>query len=180
MARLVREKYTEDDYYGYMPFYLINVTKDGTYLSNQGGLILEPEKTLRLAKEITKFATKYKNEIIEYNKEQERINQEEMEGWRRRTKKSKNKKDDERYIYLFECNGKYKIGVTKDVEKRLRQLNNRPFEVKLVEKTKLVTQALEKEQKLHSELSSYIIDGEWYDFNEEQLNTVIAKIKMLK
>lgn len=68
------------------------------------------------------------------------------------------------YVYLFECGGKYKIGVSNDVNRRIKDLDNRPFKVNLV--CKVYCEAAYKvEQKIHANLKKYKLDGEWYNFD---------------
>lgn len=67
------------------------------------------------------------------------------------------------YIYLFECGGKYKIGVSRNVERRIKDLDNRPFKVNLIAKVHSDI-AYKAEQTVHNLLKRYKIEGEWYDF----------------
>ena len=67
------------------------------------------------------------------------------------------------YVYLFECGGKYKSGVSRTVERRIKDLDNRPFKVNLIAKV-YSEMAYKVEQTIHNFLKRYKIEGEWYDF----------------
>ena len=92
-------------------------------------------------------------------------------------RKIKNKKG---YVYLLKCADKYKIGFSKDVERRVKQLNNRPFEVELVQKW-YYERAFDIEQELHTIYEKFKVDptGEWYNLNlpVNQLGDSIEKLK---
>ena len=67
-------------------------------------------------------------------------------------------------VYLMKCAGFYKIGASSDPNKRLSQLNNRPF------KTELITTSIPfdrecayaAESDLLNYCKSYKIGGEWF------------------
>lgn len=67
------------------------------------------------------------------------------------------------YIYLFECGGKYKVGISRNVERRVKDLDKRPFKVNLIAKVHSDI-AYKVEQEVHNRLKRYKIEGEWYDF----------------
>ncbi len=77
--------------------------------------------------------------------------------------KSKESNYSSAYVYLFECGGKYKIGVSKDVGRRIKDLDNRPFKLNLVSKV-YSEMAYKVEGTIHSCLKAHKIEGEWYDF----------------
>ena len=68
------------------------------------------------------------------------------------------------FVYLLECGGKYKIGFSNDVNRRIKQLDTRPFELKLVHKV-YSDIAFKVEQELHRMFSDCKVTGEWYEFN---------------
>lgn len=67
------------------------------------------------------------------------------------------------YVYLFECGGKYKIGVSNDVNRRIKDLDHRPFKVTLISKVHS-KMAYKVEGTIHALLKKHKIEGEWYDF----------------
>ena len=79
---------------------------------------------------------------------------------------------DRKHVYLFECGGRYKIGVSKDVPSRIKQLDNRPFPVNVIAKSPLVDDAFDIESSLHSEFDMSRVYGEWFDLSEEQVRSI--------
>lgn len=67
------------------------------------------------------------------------------------------------FIYILKCIDKYKLGFSIDVEKRMKQLDTRPFPLELVYKA-YSEKAYDIEQELHSVYTSYgyRLEGEWY------------------
>lgn len=70
------------------------------------------------------------------------------------------------YVYLLSCADKYKIGYSNNVERRMKELDTRPFSLELVCKT-YSDIAFDVEQRIHKIMSKYNVEGEWYDFNFE-------------
>lgn len=66
------------------------------------------------------------------------------------------------YVYIFKCADKYKVGYSKHVEQRIKQLDTRPFKLELVFKC-YSERAYDIEQEVHSRLEAYKITNEWYD-----------------
>ena len=81
---------------------------------------------------------------------------------------------DKRYVYILKTSDDvYKIGVAKDVESRVRQLQTGS-----VEEITLVNKFLSEfpfkiESTLHRKYNSNRINGEWYYLTEENLNSFI-------
>ena len=67
------------------------------------------------------------------------------------------------YVYLFGCADKYKIGYSNDVERRLKQLDTRPFKLMNLYSYYSI-RAFQIEQAIHNRLSDYKVEGEWYQF----------------
>lgn len=67
------------------------------------------------------------------------------------------------YVYLFECGGRYKIGYSHNVEKRLNQLDTRPFQLNFIAKI-YSDIAFDVEQEIHKKLASFKVANEWYEF----------------
>lgn len=74
------------------------------------------------------------------------------------------------YIYLIYCaTGHYKIGLSKEPEKRLLQLNTAwPVELSLVHFF-VADNAQEAEARLHAHYSAKRVKGEWFDLSQEQV-----------
>ena len=81
---------------------------------------------------------------------------------------------DKRYVYILKTSDDvYKIGVAKDVESRVRQLQTGS-----VEEITLVNKFLSEfpfkiESTLHRKYNRNRINGEWYYLTEENLNSCI-------
>lgn len=84
-----------------------------------------------------------------------------------------------RYIYLMECCGKYKVGCSDNVERRKQQLDKRPFEVVILEKSRLIDNPFEQEKRIHDLLSNYRIKGEWYELPDYAIEMVKDIIRNL-
>ena len=70
-------------------------------------------------------------------------------------------RDKSGYVYVLRCADKYKIGYSQNVERRMRQLDTRPFPLELVIKVYSEI-AYDIEQELHKSLQEYKLTGEWY------------------
>ena len=68
------------------------------------------------------------------------------------------------YVYLFECGGRYKIGYSHNVEKRLNQLDTRPFQLNFIAKV-YSDIAFDVEQEIHRKFECCKVANEWYEFN---------------
>lgn len=153
--------------------YCIQDTDEGCFIFNSHGFVMEAEQMLELAKKLRRTALSkgIKKQLVEHNKNREIEIEKKWEEYRTKPKEQKPKKKG--YVYLFECGGKYKIGYSIDVKRRVKELNRRPFTVNLIAVSKQTNQAFDKEQFLHSKLEKCRIDGEWYEFTQ----TIIDKIK---
>ena len=69
---------------------------------------------------------------------------------------------------MLECGGKYKIGFSKDVERRIHQLDTRPFKLNLIVKSKFISDAYDREQELHEYFADKKVDREWYEFSDHE------------
>ena len=63
---------------------------------------------------------------------------------------------------------RYKIGFSKDVERRIKQLDTRPFKLNLIAKSKLISDAYDREQEIHEYFANSRIEGEWYCFSDDE------------
>lgn len=162
--------------YGFLTPYMINKTQDGYFIRDCNGFVKNAEETIEIAKGLICFSKKHQEEIEQYNIQRNIEFEKELFGYCKNSKKEKSKG----YIYLFECGGKYKIGYSKNVERRLKELDNRPFKINLIAKSVLSDKSYHVEQKLHSIYEKNKIDGEWYSFNNNQLKELIYKIENME
>lgn len=84
------------------------------------------------------------------------------------------------FVYIIECGGRFKIGISKDVKRRKSQLNDRPFPCNILYISKKTKYAYEIEQHIHYGLAEHRIKGEWYnlslqtvEFLKEEINEIM-------
>lgn len=155
---------------GIRSIYCIEDNADGCFISNGQGYIMEADQMIEVGKRLIATAKKngVKQDIIEHN-----INNK-IEFERRMTEFIKTPKQKiKSHVYLMKCGEKYKIGVSKDVERRKKQLNNRPFPVEILAQSPLIEDANDLEEVLHEIHSNGRIDGEWFDLTDNEVNTLI-------
>ena len=157
---------------GFYP-YLINCCEDGYYLTDGNGFMLESEEMLDIGKNLIKFAKKHNKDILEYNNKI-RINfEKQINSFKNSVKQKPNG-----YIYIMECAGKYKIGLSKNVERRKKQLNNRPFPVNIVYKSKLIEDVYLIEDEILDCFRDKKIDGEWFNLDEKDIKIIIDYLEV--
>lgn len=82
------------------------------------------------------------------------------------------------YVYVFKCNEYYKIGVSKNVEKRLQQLNTqRPYEVCLIYKSSLIEDPYKVKKQLHKMFEDKRISQEWFELNISDIDDISDYVK---
>ena len=111
-------------------------------------------------------------EIIEYNRQ---LEEHFFDSFKCSGSKRNNKRDTSGFIYVLRCADKYKVGYSKDVNRRIQQLDTRPFKLKLVYQ-QYSDCAYDIEQEIHRRLKSYSIENEWYDIEEKTLFRIIKEI----
>lgn len=154
---------------------------DGIEMTDCHGFTTCAEDIMELCNGLMAYAFKHKSEIDVYNQKRMIELEEELNGCVGTTKKeSRTMRSKGGYVYLLECGGKYKIGFSKDVERRMRQLDTRPFKLNLVAKSKYLSDAYYWEQGLHDAFSDSRIDGEWYEFSLSELRCAKETIRKLK
>lgn len=83
-------------------------------------------------------------------------------AYRREYRRRKKRDDGTQYVYFIRMgdDGPVKIGIAKDPQGRLRDLQvGCPFPLKLLA---TVSGGMEKEQRLHEELQEFRMEGEWF------------------
>lgn len=133
-----------------------------TYIENETiSVNTLPEKFKNTRDEISKIR-KAKTEIKSYDRE----------------KKKEEKRNSIGYVYLITDGRKFKIGKSKDFEVRLRQLKKANPELKPLVIAKV--QGYDNvEELLLAKYHSKRIVGEWFSFNEKEVNAVIKYLKEL-
>lgn len=156
--------------------YVFTQTKDGIAMSDWQGIETCADDLLELCYGLMKYAINC-GHLIESHNEKRRIDFEnEMCGYRKACEDKEKEKKEQRksemkkgYVYMLECGGKYKIGFSKDVERRMKELDTRPFELNLVVKSAFLNDAYDREQELHEYFEANRTIGEWYNFTKQEL-----------
>lgn len=154
--------------------YLLNWDEEGVYLNNNYGLIATLDEVEEICDWLMEYAICHEMDIVSNNK------------WAEEHKynlpicnESTQKQCERKHVYLFECAGRYKIGVSKNVPRRMKQLDNRPFPLRIVAQSQLVDEPFDIEHRLHVLFRKQNINGEWFDIDEEQADALAAYIKKL-
>jgi hypothetical protein len=73
-------------------------------------------------------------------------------------------RDNPSFIYLIQGDRWYKIGLTRNVSRRLKELGTRlPFKTHLLHVIEVCGGDLEAEQELHNRYAEYRANGEWFE-----------------
>lgn len=132
-------------------------------------LVLTREETLELIEGLARFCNSVSNDTI-------RAENHKRDMLFRRKRLNREKEHSEYikgYIYILKCEDKYKIGFSKNVERRMKQLDTRPFNLELVFKF-YSDIAYDIEHTLHTVYEKYKLDGEWYS-SELPVYSIIEK-----
>lgn len=166
-------------------FYIGSAESDGKelcYIKDNQGYLFSKEDLLNIANGILNFVKEYGDNIDEMNLQKKKKAEDEYNEWLSQCRKGKNKKEKQRKnakIYIMECNGRYKVGMSKLVENRLKQIDNRPFPCEILFKSSDTKYAYEIEQEIHIRLSKKRIKGEWYEMGQDTLSNVKQEIERL-
>lgn len=148
-----------------------------TYYNGFRNLKLTPSEIKELIPKLLKFCELHTDtEIMQENRITELKLEEEIFGHNKhKSKQSRNKPG---YVYIFKCEGKYKVGFSTDVEQRKQQLDTRPFKLSLIYK-KFFKNAYKVEQTIHAELckQGYDIENEWYILDNDDLQWLIDSLE---
>ena len=83
------------------------------------------------------------------------------------------KVDKSGYVYIFQCENNFKIGYSKNVSQRVKQLDTRPFPLSCIFKV-YHDNAYDLEHKIHERLKNYSVCNEWYtNITAEELKQII-------
>lgn len=110
--------------------YVFKEYEDGISMSDWQGIETNANDLLELAYGLIRYAVNCKDDIEIYNEKRRLDIEQEMNGYRKSCEESDAREREQRksewktgYVYMLECGGKYKIGFSKDVKKRMRQLD---------------------------------------------------------
>ena len=137
--------------------------------------LLTPTKTKQIIGLLQNFCNNHSDEQIEtYNKQCECELYAKMHEHIKPKRKNK-----PGYVYVLECENKYKIGFSRNVDRRKIELDTRPFKTTLLYK-KFFKNGYKVEQTIHKLLkdTDYNVCNEWYDFKDD-IETIIHNIDSL-
>lgn len=138
---------------------------DDVYLTNQWGEVRPLEDVEEISRLLLETARRREKDIIIHNLENalyyERL-------FSKRYQKKEKPNPQPRYVYMFKCGeNKYKIGVSMDVERRRKELDNRPYSVTIYAVSKVpFSRAFEVEADLHKLHENNRVDGEWFEIDQ--------------
>ena len=81
------------------------------------------------------------------------------------------------YIYLLKCGGFYKIGITQNLEKRLKSyyVTENPFKIEIIFQ-KIIDNPEEAEKELSNKFQNKRFRGEWFKLNKEDVQWIKQNI----
>lgn len=160
---------------------LLGETTDGYYMSDYRQRILSADAAKDICNNVMRFYKKHGCEIDRINADRQEASRREMERQEAeaRALMLEGRRKTKGHVYLFECGGRYKVGFSDNVERRAKQLDNRPFKLNIVAVSELLDNAYGIEQAIHEKLDKYKIYGEWYELTDDkvaQLEKIIKSI----
>ena len=159
--------------------YIIQDTEEGCFVFNCNGFIMGTEQMRYLAKRLLETAENTEpGAVDDCNQKREEELEKEMGGWNAVAKKPKPKRG--ACVYMLECGGRYKIGMSTDVNRRAAELDKRPFPVNIIAVSKATEKAYDVEQHVHEQLLPFKIAGEWYNLPENVAEIVKKYIERIK
>jgi hypothetical protein len=83
------------------------------------------------------------------------------------------------FIYLLKCQDLIKIGLSKNLPKRIQQIENQiPFDIELVFSRKILSRnAYIYEKGLHDFYQGKRVKGEWFRLTEKEIKELIQRLK---
>lgn len=150
--------------------------EDGYFPTYPPGFFVKPSELKPVIDGLIAYVNAYSDEDIKV------LNKQKEKDWFSTSsthKKSNTNKYG--YVYVFKCSDKYKIGYSKNVEQRIKQLDIRPFTLELTFKV-YSENAYDIEHEVHNRLSNYMVANEWFSNISETLiiNTIKEVAEDLK
>lgn len=158
--------------------WMVAEDSDGAYLTNNLGYIATPTELKSVIDELIRFASERSDYIACKNAELDEYYENLRNGNYRSTSDSKRNRK-KRYLYMFKSGeDRYKIGVTTDVDRRLKELNNRPYPVELYAVSEApFYNAFEAERTMHEIHEDCRINGEWFKLSDEHARITASFVK---
>ena len=145
--------------------YLLFDEEDGVYLCTPWGAAAPLEDVEEITSLLLTTAREHEEDIIfhNYNLENDRYNPDSRLTDDVCVRPAKLKS-----VYMLKCGDRYKIGISQNVPRRLKALNNRPYPVELIAMSKPFSGAYEVEQQLLAMHEDGKTDGEWFISDERR------------
>lgn len=148
--------------------WMVEEGPDGACLINPIGYMATPQELKLVIDELIRFAKDHSDQIARNNAEADEF----YEGWTNGSYRSSSEskpRTKKRYVYMFKSGkNRYKIGVTTNVERRLKELNDRPYPVELFAVSDVpFYRAFEVEREMHELHADRRISGEWFEIDDE-------------
>lgn len=140
---------------------------DGHYYPRESGgynKLIVPSKCKNIIEDLIRYYNIYDDYEIQLDNE--KAEKDFFKNWVHNMKPYNNKYG---FVYVLRCADKYKIGYSKDVERRIKQLDTRPFKLELVFEV-YSDKAYDIEKQLHKSLIDYRAEGEWYNNTIESID----------
>ena len=143
-----------------------------------------PSKAKKIAEGVLRFYEKYSDEDIEnYNhkmwlKDEEDIQRKIEEDKKIKKLTGKSRTKNKGFVYLLKCANNYKIGFSNNTNRRIKELDVRPFKIERIKQWENDV-AYDIEQELHKKFTEYKVDNEWYsqDLPIDTLDSLISDIE---
>lgn len=151
---------------------------DGAYLINSPGYMATPREVAHILDELIRFAKNHADRIADNNARVDEFFENLRHGIYSSNSESTQRRK-KRYLYMFKSGkNRYKIGVSEDVGRRLKELNNRPYPVELFAVSAVpFYRALEVEREMHELHASDRISGEWFEIDDERADLTACIIE---
>lgn len=160
--------------------WMVFESDEGALLSDFAGYIATADEVKKIAAKLISFAESHNDYISENNINTDVYYDELRHGIYHgsgSTSKTSNKK--KRYLYMFKSGeNMYKIGVATNVERRLKELNDRPYPVELFAVSDVpFYRAFEVEREMHEIHKDDRINGEWFEIDAERAELTACIIR---
>ena len=161
-----------------MPFKCeVRITDRASVIAYEDGCIATPREIADICEKLMAYAIDNKDKIDEVNAFTRQCNKDYAEHRFTHGKKEPNTRPS--HVYLMECFGMYKVGVSIDVEKRCKQFRSKQFPVKIVASSKLLKWAYDMETDIHAANEDKCVGGEWFKFTDKEVEHLSNLIMQL-
>lgn len=161
------------------PKWIVFEHEDGVWLQDNSGVIATHDIVEDLTRKMVDYAETCDAAICEHNKsvlsEIEAIGHTSIQ-----LQSSSTSSRSKSCVYVMKCGGRYKVGVSDNVVRRTKELDNRPFKVSLVVSSQPMVHAYDAERWIHNHLNQYRLGGEWFDIvDADKVDNLIKVVSKL-